>query len=373
MKTIITIQHTQAVHHTNGMVGSWTDWELTDLGKEQAENIGKKLSAELKRKKVKIYSSDLIRAKQTAEPLARYFGVLVEYRVELREHNLGEAVGKSWAWFDEHAVPIHSMDDRPLPDAECGRDVWNRMSAFCDEIMATDNEIIILVAHGFNLHMWFAVWQKWDIAMFEKSEFSGKSGGVSWMAENEKCIRVIQRLNDMSYICGDKSKEEFGGRDISYKTENFTFSYRVSGILVRGGKVLLQAPKDTNEYAFPGGQVAFGETCAESLAREWREEVGVEIEVGELKWVEENLFPWGERFCHQICPDFIVTLKGEGAIPLDGSFQSKEYGRHAWGHLIEFHWIPLGEVKKLNVYPAKAAELLPRLCEGVRHIVYREG
>ena len=32
MKTIITIQHTQSVHHTNGMVGSWTDWELSELG-----------------------------------------------------------------------------------------------------------------------------------------------------------------------------------------------------------------------------------------------------------------------------------------------------------------------------------------------------
>ncbi len=28
MKTIITIQHTQSVHHINEMVGSWTDWEL---------------------------------------------------------------------------------------------------------------------------------------------------------------------------------------------------------------------------------------------------------------------------------------------------------------------------------------------------------
>ena len=25
MKNIITVQHTQSVHHTNGMVGSWTD------------------------------------------------------------------------------------------------------------------------------------------------------------------------------------------------------------------------------------------------------------------------------------------------------------------------------------------------------------
>ena len=32
MKTIITIQHTQSIHHTNGMVGSWTDWELSEKG-----------------------------------------------------------------------------------------------------------------------------------------------------------------------------------------------------------------------------------------------------------------------------------------------------------------------------------------------------
>ena len=47
MKHIITIQHTQSVHHTNGMVGSWTDWDLTELGREQAESIGRKLKEEL--------------------------------------------------------------------------------------------------------------------------------------------------------------------------------------------------------------------------------------------------------------------------------------------------------------------------------------
>ena len=40
MKNIITIQHTQSIHHTNGMVGSWTDWELSELGVEQANKIG---------------------------------------------------------------------------------------------------------------------------------------------------------------------------------------------------------------------------------------------------------------------------------------------------------------------------------------------
>lgn len=51
MKTIITVQHTQSIHHTNGMVGSWTDWELSELGLEQAEKIGRKLQSELTGKK----------------------------------------------------------------------------------------------------------------------------------------------------------------------------------------------------------------------------------------------------------------------------------------------------------------------------------
>ncbi len=73
--------------------------------------------------------------------------------------------------------------------------------------------------------------------------------------------------------------------DILFHHDNYIFSYRVSGILVRNGKVLLQVPKNTGEYAFPGGHVALGETNAETLRREWREEVGADIEVGE-RWFE---------------------------------------------------------------------------------------
>lgn len=43
MKNIITIQHTQSIHHTNGMVGSWTDWDLSEFGISQADKIGKNL------------------------------------------------------------------------------------------------------------------------------------------------------------------------------------------------------------------------------------------------------------------------------------------------------------------------------------------
>ena len=59
MKSIFTVQHTQSEHHTNGMVGSWTDWNLTELGMQQAERIGIKLKQELDGKKIVLYASDL--------------------------------------------------------------------------------------------------------------------------------------------------------------------------------------------------------------------------------------------------------------------------------------------------------------------------
>lgn len=67
MKTVITIQHTQSIHHTNGMIGSCTDWDITELGIKQADNIGKNLAKEFNGKNVRIISSTLLRAKHTAE------------------------------------------------------------------------------------------------------------------------------------------------------------------------------------------------------------------------------------------------------------------------------------------------------------------
>ena len=102
MKTIITIQHTQSIHHTNGMVGSWTDWDLSELGIQQAKRIGEKLKVELADRELVMYSSDLKRAKQTAENVGEYLGISPVLRTELRERNLGRCCGKSVKWLREN-------------------------------------------------------------------------------------------------------------------------------------------------------------------------------------------------------------------------------------------------------------------------------
>lgn len=160
-------------------------------------------------------------------------------------------------------------------------------------------------------------------------------------------------------------------RDILFKTEGQVFSYRVAGICVHDGKVLLQTTTgEDRSFDFPGGHVAFGETHAETLIREFKEELGADISVGDLKWVAEIFFPWGDRSCHQLCLYYLVDIVSPET-PKDGVFLGTEQmeGRN---FELEFHWIPLADARKLELYPVNARELLGKLDGDVQHFVYKE-
>lgn len=201
MKTIITIQHTQSVHHTNGMVGSWTDWELSELGVNQAKKIGEKLKAELDGRQLVMYSSNLLRAKQTAENVGEYLGLTPILRNELRERNLGKCCGKSVRWLRENIEKQEkTIDDRLFSDAESRRDEWNRLKLFFSEIMSNDEENIIIVSHGDLLSIFNTMFLGLDVETINTCEMFGLSGGVSYMFENNDGKRFIKRISDMSYI-----------------------------------------------------------------------------------------------------------------------------------------------------------------------------
>ena len=201
MKTIITIQHTQSVHHTNGMVGSWTDWELSELGVQQANKIGKKLKKELLQKKFVMYSSDLLRAKQTAEIVGKHLGLTPVLRAELRERNLGKCCGKSVQWLrDNQEMQEKTVDDRLFSDAKSRRDEWNRLKPFYDEIMVGKDENIIIVSHGDLLSVFNTMFLGLDIETLNACEIFGLAGGVSHMIVNDDGKRFIKRVSDMSYI-----------------------------------------------------------------------------------------------------------------------------------------------------------------------------
>ena len=77
-------------------------------------------------------------------------------------------------------------------------------------------------------------------------------------------------------------------RDILFDHGNARFSCRMSALIVQGGRILLQCPVGTQEYAFPGGHTALGETSAETLRRELREELHADAAIGRLAAVGKH-------------------------------------------------------------------------------------
>ena len=161
------------------------------------------------------------------------------------------------------------------------------------------------------------------------------------------------------------------GKDLLFKEGNFAFSYRVGGLLIRDGKILLQKPIN-DDYSIIGGHVEAMETSSDALIREFHEEIKADIIVDNLLAIGEIFFPWGNRPCHQICLYYRIHLKDEHSIPLDGSF---------WGYDeldndrtdLEFCWVPLQELEKgLKVYPLELIPHILKQSKEIFHFIYKE-
>lgn len=75
------------------LLGGWTDSKLTGNGIMQAERLAERLHEEISAASTKPISSDLLRAKQTAEIINEKFKLNIKYFGELRELNNGIACG----------------------------------------------------------------------------------------------------------------------------------------------------------------------------------------------------------------------------------------------------------------------------------------
>ena len=209
MKRIITIQHPQSEQHINGMIGSWENWDLTENGIVQANNIGKHLAAEIGDEKFTLYSSDLLRAKHTAEIISEYLNASTIYDSRLREFNLGNAVGQSKEWAKKNLYcPVwtgttdwaDTADGQVFCNAESRREVWRRVAQFVNTVIVGSCNNIIIISHCGTLSILFAIWMEMDLELLDKCTFWGKAGGVSFLSEDIDGHHIISRLSDMSYI-----------------------------------------------------------------------------------------------------------------------------------------------------------------------------
>ena len=145
-----------------------------------------------------------------------------------------------------------------------------------------------------------------------------------------------------------------------------TFMYRVGGIAVHDGRLLVEY-NTRHGYCFvPGGRVEYGESASEALARELHEELGEEVEVGRLLLVTDNFFGEDNQQTQEVALYFLVTFAQGSKTPgRRGAFEGAEPGTM-------FRWIRVDDVEEASLFPSLLRERVRSLPQTPEYVVERE-
>jgi probable phosphoglycerate mutase len=200
MKRAILVRHGQAEHQLYDKFGGWSNANLTELGIRQAEAIADRLKAELK-ENYSLYSSDLNRARQTAEIIYNKLNIPFNFSKELREHNPGIASGMTREEADKHLLEMTEpyVDSLTYPGAETFREFYIRVTGYMDRLDEKEEQVII-VSHGGTIHSIIRWWIGTPVTDFFKFGFVVANTAITVLDHNRHGQRVIQRLNDASHF-----------------------------------------------------------------------------------------------------------------------------------------------------------------------------
>ncbi|TLS45464.1 histidine phosphatase family protein [Streptomyces montanus] len=139
---------------------------------------------------VELISSDLQRARQTADEAAELFRVKPILDRRPREKSYGEAEGRPQEWLDRRFVPPPAVGDRMghhegVQGAETRAECAQRVYAAMDEILRRPCEHQIIVTHGFALTFVVASWIKMPYESLGSVSFRAPSGSITVLREDD--------------------------------------------------------------------------------------------------------------------------------------------------------------------------------------------
>jgi broad specificity phosphatase PhoE len=148
------IRHGETEWNRDGRIQGHSDPPLSAAGREQARALAERLAAE---PIGELWSSDLRRALETAEPLAAQLGLDIHVSPALRERSFGVNEGRIDAEVEAElgrAITAWLGPDERHPEGESLRELYERVAAFLDALVgASPAEEIALVTSGGPIRM----------------------------------------------------------------------------------------------------------------------------------------------------------------------------------------------------------------------------
>ncbi len=158
--------------------------------------------------------------------------------------------------------------------------------------------------------------------------------------------------------------------DVKIYSNDLKFKFRVSGIIIYDGKVLVNQ-YGTNSYCLPGGYVQIGEDSKCAILREMKEETDLEFEIINFCGISENFFTnlRGQK-THGI--DFYYYLKLKDNENYENLDMNKiEKGEYSDIHH-HFKWIDISSLEQCNLLPTMIKDIIKKNENGFHFIIKDE-
>ncbi|MDR3601704.1 MAG: histidine phosphatase family protein [Desulfosporosinus sp.] len=203
IKNLYLIRHGEAEHLVGEkLTGGWTDSSLTEKGRRQAHETGKRIASLLERSDLKLYCSDLSRASESAEIIGSY---LDEYPLPvkaLREQNNGDAADLSAEEARKISFPMTepSMDWIHYPHAESWRSFNKRVFEFMNGIEPESEETVIVVSHRRTIIAIIHWWLEFSEDYIRKISFDIEPCSITYLRINKWGEKTIAKLNEIFHV-----------------------------------------------------------------------------------------------------------------------------------------------------------------------------
>jgi ADP-ribose pyrophosphatase YjhB (NUDIX family) len=147
------------------------------------------------------------------------------------------------------------------------------------------------------------------------------------------------------------------------------FNYRVVGVAIHDGSVLLHRANHDAFWTLPGGRAEHGETAEQTIKREMVEELRTSVEVVRLLWLVENFFEYEGLNYHEVALYFLIRFP-PGSAPLNAAACDAVDAAVP----LRFKWFRVEptQLANLPLVPAFLAKGLANVPISVVHVVQRD-
>lgn len=151
MTRLFLIRHGRSAWNAEHRIQGQADPPLDGVGREQARRLAERLREDAP---VTLYTSPLQRAQETAEIVGEALGVPVVPDERLKEYDVGEIAGLTWAQIEERYPEVarlwgEASESLEIPGEEGDAPFRARVAAVFDEIGSRHREGTVgVVAHG---------------------------------------------------------------------------------------------------------------------------------------------------------------------------------------------------------------------------------